>query len=100
LQQARDEYDTKVELNRSAPNVVSRREIERRGVLVQTRQTGVQAAQAARQAAKARLNEQLPAQRASTEAVLAERYVVLHVILLRIQALLLPFNTPVLSGDH
>ncbi|TDH62980.1 HlyD family secretion protein [Dankookia rubra] len=72
LQQARDEYDTKVELNRGASNVVSRREIERLGVLVQTRQAGVQAAQAARQAVEARRDEQLPAQRASVEAVLAE----------------------------
>jgi multidrug resistance efflux pump len=72
LQQARDEYETKVELNRGAPNVVARREIERLGVLVQTRQAGVQAAQAARQAVEARLAEQLPAQRASAEAGLAE----------------------------
>jgi multidrug resistance efflux pump len=71
-QQAQDEYQTKVELNRGAPNVVARREIERRGVLVRTREAGVQAAQAARQAVEARLNEQLPAQRASAEAALAE----------------------------
>jgi multidrug resistance efflux pump len=71
-QQAQDEYQTKVELNRGAPNVVARREIERLGVLVRTRQAGVQAAQAARQAVEARLNEQLPAQRASAEAALAE----------------------------
>ncbi|WP_207538172.1 HlyD family secretion protein [Sabulicella rubraurantiaca] len=72
LQQARDEYNTKVELNRGAPSVVARREIERLAVLVQTRQAGVQAAQAARQAVEARLSEQLPAQRASAEAALAE----------------------------
>ena len=72
LQQAQDEYQTNAELNRSAPNVVARREIERLGVHVRTRQAGVQAAQAARQAVEARLNEQLPAQRASAEAALAE----------------------------
>jgi multidrug resistance efflux pump len=71
-QQAQDEYQTKVELNRGAPNVVARREIERLGVLVRTRQAGVQAAHAGRQAVEARLNEQLPAQRASAEAALAE----------------------------
>ncbi len=72
LQQARDEYNTKVELNRTAPSAVARREIERLAVLVQTRAAGVQATQASRQSVAARLNEQLPAQRASAEAVLAE----------------------------
>jgi multidrug resistance efflux pump len=72
LRQARDEYDTKVELNRGAPNVVARREIERLGVLVQTRQAGVLAAEASRDAVMARLREQIPAQRASAEAALAE----------------------------
>ena len=72
LQQARDEYETRSELNRRAPDVVARREIERLAVQVQTREAGVAAAQAAKLAVEARLNEQLPAQRASAEAALAQ----------------------------
>jgi multidrug resistance efflux pump len=69
LQQAQDEYATKAELNRSAPNVVvARRELERLAVLVQTRQAGVEATRAARQVVEARMAEQLPAQRASAVA--------------------------------
>src|ERR687893_792594 len=73
LQQAQDEYATKAELNRNAPNLaVARRELERLVVLVRTRQAGVEAARAARQAVEARLAEQLPAQRASAEAAMEE----------------------------
>ena len=73
LQQAQDEYATKAELNRNAPNLaVARRELERLVVLVKTRQAGVEAARAARQAVEARLAEQLPAQRASAEAAMEE----------------------------
>jgi len=72
LQQARDEYETRSEVNRRAPDVVSRREIERLAVQVQTREAGVAAAEAAKLAVEARLNEQLPAQRASAQAALAQ----------------------------
>jgi multidrug resistance efflux pump len=72
LQQAEDEFRTRSELNRRAPDVVARREIERLEVQVRTRQAGVEAARAARQAVEARLAEQLPAQRASAEATLAQ----------------------------
>jgi len=72
LQQARDEFETRSEINRRAPDVVARREIERLGVQVQTRQAGVAAARAAKQAVEARLDEQLPAQRASAEAALSQ----------------------------
>ena len=72
LRQAQDEYETKAELNRGGRDVVARREVERLAVLVQTRQAGVAAARAARQAVEARLNEQVPAQLASAEAALAE----------------------------
>jgi multidrug resistance efflux pump len=73
LQQAQDEYATKAELNRNAPNLaVARRELERPAVLVKTRQAGVEAARAARQAVEARLAEQLPAQRASAEVAREE----------------------------
>jgi multidrug resistance efflux pump len=70
LQQAQDEYETRSTLNRRAPDVVARREIERLAVTVQTREAGVEAAIAARGAVEARISEQLPAQRASAEAEL------------------------------
>ena len=72
LEQAQDEYRTRSELNRRAPDVVARREIEKLEVQVRTRQAGVEAARAARQAVEARLAEQLPAQRASAEAALSQ----------------------------
>ncbi|MBL6459157.1 HlyD family secretion protein [Belnapia sp. T6] len=75
LEQAEDEFRTKFELNRRAPDVVARREIERLDVHVRTRQAGVEAARAARQAVEARLAEQLPAQRASAEAALDQAQV-------------------------
>jgi multidrug resistance efflux pump len=70
LQQAIDEFETKSVLGRT--DVVARREVERLGVLVRTREAGVEAARAAQQAVEARLAEQLPAQRASAEAALAQ----------------------------
>lgn len=70
LQQALDEFETKSELART--DVVARREVERLGVLVRAREAGVAAAEAARLAVQARIEEQLPAQRASAEAALAQ----------------------------
>jgi multidrug resistance efflux pump len=70
LQQAIDEFETKRELARS--EAAARREVERLGVLVRAREAGVAAAEAGRLAVEARLAEQLPAQRASAEAVLAQ----------------------------
>ncbi|WP_198378753.1 HlyD family secretion protein [Neoroseomonas rubea] len=73
LDQAEDELDTKVRLNRNAPNlVVAQREIERLQVLVETRRAGVAAAMAAQQGIAARISDQLPAQRASAVAALAQ----------------------------
>jgi multidrug resistance efflux pump len=70
LQQAIDEYETKAELARS--NVVARREAERLEILVRSRQAGVAAAEASKAAVEARIAEQLPAQKASAEAALAQ----------------------------
>jgi multidrug resistance efflux pump len=70
LQQTLDEYETKAELARS--NVAARREVERLGVLVRSREAGVAAAEAGRAAVQARISDQLPAQRASAEAALAQ----------------------------
>jgi multidrug resistance efflux pump len=65
LQQAVDELQTKEELNRRNSDIVARREIERLQVLVQGRQGGLDAANAAKQAVEAKLSTLLPAQKAS-----------------------------------
>jgi multidrug resistance efflux pump len=70
LQQAIDEFETKSQL--AQRDVVSRREAERLEVLVRTREAGVAAAEASKQAVEARIAEQLPAQRASAQAALAQ----------------------------
>lgn len=73
LDQAEDELETKERLNRNAPNlVVAQREIERLQVLVETRRAGVAAAVAAQRGVAARISDQLPAQRASALAALAQ----------------------------
>lgn len=68
LQQAADELATKVALR----DVASRREVERLQVMVQTREAGVLAAQAPREAVAARISDALPAERASAVAALAQ----------------------------
>lgn len=83
LQQAEDEYRTRVELDRRSPGTVARRDIERLEVTVRQRQAGVEAMQAARQAVEARLNDQLPAQRASADASLAQAQVELDKTVIR-----------------
>lgn len=72
LRQAQDELAVKRELTRRNFDVVARREVERLDVLVQTRQAGVAAAQAASQAVAARISDQLPAERASAVAALEQ----------------------------
>jgi multidrug resistance efflux pump len=70
LQQAIDEYETKRELART--DVVARREVERLEGLVRARQAGVAAAEASKAAVQARIDEQLPAQKASAESALEQ----------------------------
>ncbi|WP_270935046.1 HlyD family secretion protein [Falsiroseomonas oryzae] len=72
LEQATDEFETRAELNRRSPDTIARREVERAEVNVRVRAAGVEAARASRAAVFARLEEQLPAQRASAEAMLAQ----------------------------
>lgn len=69
-QQAIDEFETKQQLART--EVAARREVERLGVLVRSREAGSAAAAAAKAAVEARIAEQLPAQRASATAVLQQ----------------------------
>jgi len=83
LQQAIDELETKEELQRRNPGNVPAREIERLRVLVQGREATVAAATVARDTAQARVSSQLPADKASAEAALAEAEVELSKTIVR-----------------
>lgn len=74
-QQAVDEYETQVELNKRNPNVVAKREIEKRQVAVQTKEGGVAAAEANKETLQTKISSLLPAQKASAEAALAQAQV-------------------------
>jgi multidrug resistance efflux pump len=75
LNQAIDELETKQELRRRNPDVVAKREIERLERVVEGRQGGVAAAEAAKQATLSRISTLLPAEKASAEAELAQAQV-------------------------
>lgn len=70
--QALDELETKQELRRRNDDIVARREIERLSNLTAGREAALITAQATRAAAEARLATQLPADRASAVAALAQ----------------------------
>ncbi|WVT71905.1 biotin/lipoyl-binding protein [Sinorhizobium chiapasense] len=72
VQQAQDEYDTQVELNKLNPNVVARREIERRQVNLEGRKGALTAALSNKQTLETKLQSLLPSQKASAEAALKE----------------------------
>lgn len=74
-QQAKDELDTKSELQRRNPGIVPQRDIEKLQVFVDQRQAGVDAAAAAKQSATLQVSTLLPAQKASAEAALAQAQV-------------------------
>jgi multidrug resistance efflux pump len=74
-QQAKDELDTKSELQRRNPGIVPQRDIEKLQVLVNQRQSGIDAAVAAKESAALQLSTLLPAQKASAEAALAQAQV-------------------------
>ena len=75
MQQAKDELDVKSELQRRNPGIVPQRDIEKLQVLVDQRQSGVDAATAARESSALRVSTLLPAEKASAEAALAEAQV-------------------------
>lgn len=75
LQQALDELATKDELKKRNSDVVTAREIEKLQNAVETRKGGVVAAEAARNAAEAKVSALLPAEKASAEAALAQAQV-------------------------
>ena len=75
LQQAKDEMDVKSELQRRNPGIVKQRAIEKLQVMVDQRQSGVDAATAARDSLALRVSTLLPAEKASAEAARAEAQV-------------------------
>lgn len=74
-QQAKDELDTKKELQRRNAGIVAQRDIDKLQVLVDQRQAGIDAAAAAKQSAVLRSSTLLPAEKASAEAALAQAQV-------------------------
>jgi multidrug resistance efflux pump len=72
LQQTMDELETKEELQSRNPGNVAFREIERLRVSVQGREAAVAGATTAKEGLAARVSSQLPADKASAEAALAE----------------------------
>jgi multidrug resistance efflux pump len=82
-QQAKDELDTKAELQRRNPGIVAQRDIDKLKVLVDQRQAGIDAATAAGQSAALQVSTLLPAQKASAEAALAEAQVDLDKTIVR-----------------
>jgi len=82
-QQAKDELETKSELQRRNPGIVPQRDIDKLQVLVDQRQSGIDAATAAKQSASLQISILLPAQKASAEAALAQAQVDLDKTLVR-----------------
>jgi multidrug resistance efflux pump len=68
LQQAKDELDVKSELQRRNPGIVPQRDIEKLQVVVDQRQSGLDAAGAVKESAALRVSTLLPAEKASAEA--------------------------------
>jgi multidrug resistance efflux pump len=83
LNQAVDELETKQELSRRNPDIVAKREIERLERVVEGRQGGVAAAEAAKQATLSRISTLLPAEKASAEAELSQAQVDLEKTVVR-----------------
>ncbi|MDF0517565.1 biotin/lipoyl-binding protein [Bradyrhizobium yuanmingense] len=82
-QQAKDELEVKTELQRRNPGIVPQRDIDKLQVLVDQRQSGIDAATAAKQSASLQVSVLLPAQKASAEAALDQAQVELDKTLVR-----------------
>jgi multidrug resistance efflux pump len=83
LQQAQDELDTKLVLQRRNPGIVAQREIEKLQVAVDGRKGTVAAATSAKDVAETRVSTLLPAEKASAEAQLAQAEVDLQKTVIR-----------------
>ncbi|MBR0874940.1 HlyD family secretion protein [Bradyrhizobium tropiciagri] len=75
LQQAVDELNVKSDLQRRNPGIVPQRDIDKLQVLVDQRQSGVDAANAVKESATLRVSTLLPAEKASAEAAVAQAQV-------------------------
>ncbi|MBR0735992.1 HlyD family secretion protein [Bradyrhizobium liaoningense] len=82
-QQAKDELEVKSELQRRNPGIVPQRDIEKLQVLVDQRQSGIDAANAAKQSASLQISTLLPAQKASAVAALDQAQVDLDKTIIR-----------------
>jgi len=82
-QQAVDELETKQEIYRRNAGAVARRDIEKLEVAVEGRQGAIDAANAAKAGAEARLSTLLPAEKASAEAALTQAQVELDKTVIR-----------------
>ncbi|MBR0990036.1 HlyD family secretion protein [Bradyrhizobium japonicum] len=82
-QQAKDELEVKSELQRRNPGIVPQRDIDKLQVLVDQRQSGIDAAMAAKQSMALQVSALLPAQKASAEAALDQAQVDLDKTLVR-----------------
>ncbi|MET0529536.1 MAG: HlyD family secretion protein, partial [Microvirga sp.] len=82
-QQALEELEVKLELQKRNPGIVAQREIEKLQLLAEGRLAGIASATAVRQAVQARMAALLPAQRASAEAALAQAQVELDKTVVR-----------------
>ncbi|HYW63376.1 MAG TPA: biotin/lipoyl-binding protein [Bradyrhizobium sp.] len=82
-QQAKDELEVKTELQRRSPGIVPQRDIEKLQVAVNQRQAGIDAATASKQSASLKVSTQLPAEKASAEAALAQAQVELDKTVVR-----------------
>jgi multidrug resistance efflux pump len=82
-QQALDELETKEELQRRSPGMVPARTIEKLQIILEGRKAAVATATAARDSANAKLSTQLPADKDSAEAALAQAQVDLDKTVIR-----------------
>ncbi|WP_441235172.1 HlyD family secretion protein [Bradyrhizobium sp. 930_D9_N1_4] len=82
-QQAKDELEVKSELQRRNPGIVPQRDIDKLQVLVDQRQSGIDAANAAKQSAFLQVSTLLPAQKASAMAALDQAQVDLDKTVIR-----------------
>jgi len=72
LQQALDEFNTRAELRRRNPDAIPQREVEKAQIAVDTQQGLVDAATAGKEVIVTQIDFQLPAEKASAEAALAQ----------------------------
>lgn len=82
-QQAKDELDVKLDLQRRNPNIVAQRDIEKLQVALDQRQAGIDAAIAVRRSALLRVSTLLPAEKESALAARAQAQVELDKTIIR-----------------